>query len=152
VRAQALRLELDDESFGRKLAAARSHHPKLAADVNAALGGKALSGAQRFSDPALAAAASSELGDMARLREYPELADRILALLEGVKIDSFREEYLRPIDNRAGTNGLTDEPPFYEAYGERLVGAGHYQEVIRYREHIVPLAQALWNHVECGKW
>ena len=148
LRAQAWRLSLDDESFRRKLAAARSHHPKLAADVNAALEGEPLTGVKRFTEPELAGAASSELGDMARLREYPELAARILGLLEGVNLDSFREEYLRSIDNRAGTNGLTDEPPFYEAYGEKLVTAGHYQQVIRYREHLVPLAEALWNHVE----
>jgi hypothetical protein len=85
---------------------------------------------------------------MARLREYPELAAKILGLLEGVRLDSFREEYLRPIDNRAATYGLTEEPPFYEAYGEKLIEAGHYQTVIRHREHLLPLADALWNHVE----
>ncbi len=144
----ALRISLDDESFERKLAAATSHHPKLAADVNAALGGEPLSGIKRFAVPELAVAATRELGDMARLSEYPELAERILGLLTGVKIDSFREECLRPIHNRAGTDGPTEEPPFYEAYGEKLVAAGHYQEVIRHREHVLPLASALWNHVE----
>lgn len=150
LRARALRLYLEDDAFGRKLAAARSHHPKLAADVNAALSGQPFSAVKRFTEPDLAAAASGELGDIARLRQYPELAAKILGLLEGVTIESFREEYLRPVDNRAGTDGLPEEPPFYEAYGEKLVAAGHYQQVIRYREHLVPLAEALWNHVERG--
>jgi hypothetical protein len=148
VHSQALQVSLDDHAFKRKIAAASSHHPKLAADVSAALGGEPLTGIKRFAQPELAVAATGALGDMDRLREYPELAARILALLEGVKLDSFREEYLRPIDNRARTFGLTEEPPFYEAYGEKLIEAGHYQEVIRYRDHLLPLADALWNHVE----
>jgi hypothetical protein len=150
LRSKALRLHLNDDAFKRKLAAARSHHPKLAADVNAALSGEPFSPVKRFTEPELAAAASGELGDFARLREYPELAARILDLLNGVNLESFREEYLRPVDNRAGTNGLPEAPPFYEAYGEKLVAAGHYQQVIRYREHLSPLAEALWNHVERG--
>jgi hypothetical protein len=148
VRSQALKLSLDDAFFKRKLAAATSHHPKLAADVNAALGGEPLLGIRRFADPELAIAATGEVGDMARLREYPELAAKILGLLQGVKLESFRKEYLRPIDNRAGTYGWTEEHPFFEVYGEKLVEGGHYQEVIRYREHLLPFADALWNHVE----
>lgn len=150
LRSKALRLYLEDDAFERKLAAARSHHPKLAADVNAALLGEPFSPVKRFTEPELAAAASGELGDLARLREYPELAARILGLLDGVNLESFREEFLRPVDNRAGTNGMAEDPPFYEAYGEKLVAAGHYQQVIRYREHLIPLAEALWNHVERG--
>ena len=38
--------------------------------------------------------------------------------------------------------------PFYETHGEKQVIAGHYGEVIRYREHIEPLADALSAHVE----
>ena len=32
---------------------------------------------------------------------------------------------------------------FYELYGEKLVAAGHYQKAIRYREHMLPLAEAI---------
>ena len=35
----------------------------------------------------------------------------------------------------------TSEPLFYELYGEKLVAAGRYERVIRYREHMLPLAQ-----------
>ena len=32
---------------------------------------------------------------------------------------------------------------FYELYGEKLVAAGRYEKVIRYREHMLPLARAI---------
>jgi hypothetical protein len=38
--------------------------------------------------------------------------------------------------------------PFYELHGEKRVAAGLYDEVIRYHEHIAPLADALRSHVE----
>ena len=37
----------------------------------------------------------------------------------------------------------TNESPFYELYGEKLVAAGRYEKVIRYREHMLPLAEAI---------
>ncbi len=36
--------------------------------------------------------------------------------------------------------------PFYEEHGERRAQAGHYHEVIRHRQHMMPLAQALHQH------
>jgi hypothetical protein len=149
LRPQALRLYLDEGAFARKLTAARTYHPKLAADVDAALNGELFRGVNRFANPSLAqAAAAAELGDIAKLRAYPELAAKILGLLEGIKIESFREEYLRPIGNGAGLDSSPEEPPFYELYGEKLVAAGHYSRVLRYREHVAPLAAALTVHVE----
>jgi hypothetical protein len=32
-------------------------------------------------------------------------------------------------------------------HSERQVAAGHYERVIRYREHLLPLADALCEHV-----
>jgi hypothetical protein len=40
------------------------------------------------------------------------------------------------------------EQPFYEPRGEREVAAGHFDRVIRYREHLRPLACALREHAE----
>ncbi|MFC5740255.1 hypothetical protein [Dyella tabacisoli] len=37
--------------------------------------------------------------------------------------------------------------PFYETYGEKQVAAGRYQFVIRFREHVLPLANRLEKHV-----
>ena len=61
----------------------------------------------------------------------------------GVPIDAFRIECLRPVDNESGTHWTTGERPFYELYGEKLVGAGRYEKVIRYEEHMLSLAQAI---------
>ncbi|WP_266158354.1 hypothetical protein [Dyella silvatica] len=36
--------------------------------------------------------------------------------------------------------------PYYETYGEKQVAAGRYQFVIRFREHILPLAKQLDEH------
>jgi hypothetical protein len=36
-----------------------------------------------------------------------------------------------------------DTKPYYEEYGEKRVAEGKYGEVIRYREHVLPLAEAL---------
>ena len=60
-----------------------------------------------------------------------------------VPIENFRTECLRPAGNQAGTGWPANDLPFYELYGEKLVAAGHYREVIRYEEHMLPLAQAI---------
>lgn len=81
---------------------------------------------------------AQKIGD---LRAYSELAadaDRILAD-EGV--DSLRTEYLRRVVIE--TNDGFKEPPFYETYGEDRVAAGYYKQVIRYRDHVLPIAEAL---------
>ena len=80
-------------------------YPELAAEVDAGLSGTMLE----------------------TLRPFPELAAEVEAALSGVNINSFRTECLRPVENRAGSDGLPQEPPFYERYGEKQVALGHYQ-------------------------
>jgi len=36
-----------------------------------------------------------------------------------------------------------NDPPFYEQHGERQVAAGHYTQVLRFRDHVRPVAAAL---------
>lgn len=81
-------------------------------------------------------------------RGFPYLVAEVDDELREMGAEAFRVECLRLVDNRAGYGGLTEEPPFYEQYGEQQVAAGHYDRVIRYREHVVPLAEVLWRHVE----
>ena len=58
-------------------------------------------------------------------------------------------EYLRPIDGDVLLAPTSEvKTPFYELYGERQVLAGHYDRVLRYREHMRPLAEAIQAHVE----
>lgn len=127
LRADSIRLDLDDAAFARKLSAAHNY-PELRAEVEAALGG----------------AGSVAFG------EHPDLARQTGQEFDGVCANDFRVEWLRPV--AAEGNGPSHlgvrERPFYEAYGERQVQAGHYQRVLRYREHVLPLAAALDAHVE----
>jgi hypothetical protein len=71
----------------------------------------------------------------------PELKEKFRGMIDGVPLDAFRVECLRPVDNESGTHWTTK--PFYELYGEKLVAAGRYQKVIRYEEHMLPLARAI---------
>lgn len=126
LRAGSLRFDLDDAAFARKLSAAHNY-PELRAEVEAALGGAGSVG----------------------FREHPDLARQAGQNFQGACANDFRIEWLRPVaDDGEPFERIARERPFYEAYGERQVQAGHYQRVLRYREHVLPLAATLAEHVE----
>ena len=78
---------------------------------------------------------------------YPELQSEVETALKGAS--RFRVECLRPVNSNSVTiRSLEDEPPFYEQYGEKQVESGYYRQVLRYREHMLPLARALDSCVE----
>jgi hypothetical protein len=79
---------------------------------------------------------------LAAAKGYVQLEGEVLAALDRTSADAFRVEYLFPVVSRAGDYHF-DAPPFYEQYGERQVAAGYYDRVLRYNEHIAPLAEAL---------
>ena len=83
----------------------------------------------------------------AAAKGYAELAGEVDAALERTPTDALRVECLRPVGAGAG-DYRCDDPPFYEQYGEKQVAAGYYHRVLRYREHIAPLAEALGNYAE----
>jgi hypothetical protein len=83
-------------------------------------------------------------------RGYRELAAELAAVAKEHGLDVFRRECLRPAARRAGFDGPAERPPFYETYGERQVAAGRYREVLRWDQHVRPLADALWDHAERG--
>lgn len=145
LREEAIWLHLDDEAFARKVNAALTYTPKLARDVEAALGGAPFQGIRRFSEPQMAGEADVELSEavLKQLDSKPALKARFRNIVEGVPLDTFRVECLRPVGNRSGADWPSDDSLFYELYGEKLVAAGHYQGVIRYREHMLPLAEAM---------
>lgn len=126
LRANSLTLSLDDAAFARKISAARNY-PELEAEVAAALNGNGN-------------------GDFS---EHTDIVQRIQSSLGATDADSFRVECLRPVNSHANPNTLfMDRPPFYEEYGERQVKAGYYSQVLRYRQHMLPLATALDSHLE----
>jgi hypothetical protein len=84
---------------------------------------------------------------MAAAKGYAELAGEVHAMQARTSIDALKTECLRPVDSTS-VDYSRGQPPFYESYGEKQVAAGHYQRVIRYHEHIAPLAEALTRHAE----
>ena len=51
----------------------------------------------------------------------------------------------------AGRRGWAlGEAPSYERHGEERVAAGVYREALRFREHVLPVQDALWTHSERG--
>jgi len=139
LRERAMWLQLDDDVFNRKVDAALNYTPELATDVEAALAGEPFRGVLRFSQPQLAGQVDVEVSTA--MHAEPELKEKFRGMIDGVPLDAFRVECLRPVDNESGTHWTTK--PFYELYGEKLVAAGRYQKVIRYEEHMLPLARAI---------
>jgi hypothetical protein len=79
-------------------------------------------------------------------RGYPELRGETESALARFGAAAFRTECLRPVDDACqGLDGMEQEPPYYERYGEQQVAAGHYDRVIRYRTHLQPLMHGLWD-------
>jgi len=79
---------------------------------------------------------------------YAALRSEVLAALSRESVDAYRIECLHRVDGSCDPRGLDGERPFYEDYGEKQVAAGYYQRVLRYHEHLEPLAAALWCYAE----
>jgi hypothetical protein len=77
------------------------------------------------------------------VREYSELAAEVERILEREGKDCLRTEYLREVRRGGFDDAFLARPPYYEQYGEKQVAAGRYHEVLRYRDHVHPLAEAL---------
>jgi len=77
--------------------------------------------------------------------EYKELAADTETILAQIGMEGLRTECLRPV---SVSYSIADEAPYYEVYGEKQVAAGYYQRVLRYREHVHPLAEVLRKHIE----
>jgi hypothetical protein len=82
-------------------------------------------------------------------RSYAELDAEVEAAISENRLEAFQVECLRPASTREVSFGDHDKP-YYERYGEQQVAAGHYRDVIRYRDHFLPLAEALRQQVDKG--
>ena len=123
--ADAILLTLDDEMLARKLEVARAY-PELQAEVDAMLDRKILDG----------------------LRSFPELSEYFSNVVTStLGEEAYRVECLRPASCPAWSNGPPNEVPIYERYSELLVASGVYNRAIRYRDHIMPLAEAIRSFV-----
>jgi hypothetical protein len=75
-------------------------------------------------------------------REYSELTPEVNRILAQEGPGALGFECLRPVSDDSG-DFRAKEPPYYEVYGAKQVAAGRYQQVIRYRDHILPIAEGL---------
>ncbi len=148
IRNDAIWLSLDDETFRRKIAAVKAYNSKLAADVEAALNGQAFQGLRRFSAPQVAGNVDERLVSELQKdsRSFPSMDTVIKGALEGIELDRFRVECLRPVPAEIFSD--SEEIRFYEMYGAKMVAAGHYKTAITYQEHFLPLVQAVSRYVE----
>jgi hypothetical protein len=77
-------------------------------------------------------------------RHYAELADEVERFFVLFGPNAFAVETLLPVRCLLSVPG---NRPDYEEYGRRQVEAGHYPAVIRYTDHIAPLAAKLRAYV-----
>ena len=84
---------------------------------------------------------------MAAARGYREMGGEVQGALERFGLEGLRRECLRPVGYGLSIRSLIDDPPFYEAHGRNRVEEGVYSAVIRFRDHLEPLAEALDAHV-----
>jgi hypothetical protein len=75
--------------------------------------------------------------------QYPELRDEVQAALERYGRRAFAVECLRPTTTHLMIEQFNQNLPAYEQYGERRVREGRYDEVIRYRQHVLPVRTAI---------
>lgn len=85
---------------------------------------------------------------LAAARAYAEWMAEVDTMLNDAEAKSFRDEYLHAINDGEDHDAAVAEPPFYEQYGEKQVAAGYYQEVLRHRQHILPIKAALREYVD----
>jgi hypothetical protein len=74
---------------------------------------------------------------------YPELTDEVNATLQRYGRAAFALECLRPATTQLMIEQFNRDLPAYERYGQMRVDEGRYHDVIRYREHVLPVWTAL---------
>ena len=78
---------------------------------------------------------------------YPEFRREVESALR-IGAGAYRVECLRPAPSRPDLEERANQPPFYEQYGEQQVAASYYTRVLRRQDHILPLRDALYQHVD----
>jgi len=121
IRPGIILRKIDDQAFQRKIKAARTFYPDLIKQLEQAL--------------------DHPDGESAKLQGMTPLADNLTGGL-----NDFRTECLRPIDAAQSALLSFHGIRYYETHGEASVRAGHYQHVIRFDEHILPLIEDLQQH------
>lgn len=74
---------------------------------------------------------------------YPELTQEADRLRAAHGTASFGIERLTPVDYFLDISDCCEQPPAYERWGEERVKSGYYQTVLRFKEHVEPIARRL---------
>ena len=82
-------------------------------------------------------------------KSYTELAEEVDRALTLMGPEYFRQEYLLPAC--ADSSRDRTHKPCYERFGEQRVAEGKYATVLRYERHILPIFEALREHVAASK-
>jgi hypothetical protein len=83
---------------------------------------------------------------LAAARGYREMANEVDRTLAAHGSEVFRRELLRLVDPAAAPARWFPGPPYYEEYGTLQVERGFYERVVRFREHFLPVAEAILRH------
>jgi hypothetical protein len=75
--------------------------------------------------------------------DYSELRDEVNAALARFGKEAFALECLRPASAQRMIEGFETELPAYERFGEMRRSEGRYSEIIRYRQHVLPVREAI---------
>lgn len=78
-------------------------------------------------------------------RAYAEMREEVERATRNHGTDAFRTEVLVPSPSFAELADQVGQKPSYEVHGEKRVREGVYGEVLRFRQHFLPLADALWQ-------
>jgi hypothetical protein len=76
-------------------------------------------------------------------RAYPAMRREVEWALERFGVEQFANECLNPSSWSEMTDEFATARPRYETYGQLRVQEGRYHDVIRYREHVLPIFTAL---------
>jgi hypothetical protein len=82
---------------------------------------------------------------LAAAESFVGLEDEVREAYRAFGQDHFRTERLERVRGQFPTPA-SGVAPAYEAMGERQVAAGAYRSVIRYRDHVLPVMEALRQH------
>lgn len=77
---------------------------------------------------------------------YAELRSEVENAFQRFGSGPFRTECLWPVDLADPYGWDPSRIPFYESHGAQRVAQGVYGRVVTFREHVKPLADALWSH------
>lgn len=81
----------------------------------------------------------------ARSHIQESVREEIEEFLAEKGLEYFRTETLYPVDTRHGFDDQEPDVPLYERHGDELVRTGVYRDVLRYKKHLHPIGERIWN-------